>query len=46
MILEKAWAKSKGSYAAINIGTPCDAFKAITYAPAEIKIIKNESDFR
>lgn len=46
MILEKAWAKANGSYANILSGTPTDVFKAVTYAPSDLKIIKDDSASR
>lgn len=40
VLLEKAWAKANGSYANISIGTPTEVFKALTYAPSELRPIK------
>lgn len=44
LLLEKAWAKAHGSYENINTGTPCEVFKAVTYAPAELKQIKSDPE--
>jgi hypothetical protein len=42
LLLEKAWAKAHGSYANINSGTPSEVFKAVTYAPSELRPIKRD----
>jgi hypothetical protein len=34
MLLEKAWAKIKGSYGAIEAGTPHEVFNAFCMAPS------------
>ena len=44
MILEKAWAKAHGSYANIAAGNPAEVFKAITYAPAEMILLKDNEE--
>ena len=44
MILEKAWAKAHGSYANIVAGNPTEVFKAVTYAPSEMILLKESEE--
>ena len=41
LILEKAWAKVHNNYANIISGSPIEVFKAVTYAPSEIFILRD-----
>lgn len=44
VILEKALAKTKGSYEKLNVGDPSSIFKKVTYAPSGTVVFDERTD--
>lgn len=44
VILEKALAKTKGSYEKLNVGDPSSIFKEVTYAPSGTIVFDERKD--
>lgn len=44
VILEKALAKTKGSYEKLNVGDPSSIFKKVTYAPSGTIVFDERND--